>query len=57
MRDLAIDDEARQHDAPLATDELAVIAKAWARARFSMRALQKIVAATLEARDSYAPRH
>jgi ATP-dependent Lon protease len=57
MRDIAIEDEARQADPPLATDELAVIAKAWARARFSMRALQKIVAATLEARDSYAPRH
>jgi ATP-dependent Lon protease len=57
MRDLAIEDEARQHDAPLATDELDVIGKAWARSRFSMRTLQKIVAATLEARDSYAMRH
>jgi ATP-dependent Lon protease len=57
MRDLAIEDEARQADPPLATDELAVIAKAWAKAGFSMRKLQKIVGATLEARDSYAPRH
>jgi ATP-dependent Lon protease len=57
MRDLAIEDEARWGDAPLASDELAVIGKAWATAGFSMRKLQKIVAATLEARDSYAPRH
>jgi hypothetical protein len=57
MRDLAIEDEARSGDAPLAGDELAVIAKAWQRAGFSMRKLQKIVGATLEARDSYAPRH
>jgi ATP-dependent Lon protease len=57
MRDLAIEDESRAHDGPLAGDELAVIAKAWARSRFSMRSLQKIVSATLEARDSYAMRH
>jgi ATP-dependent Lon protease len=57
MRDLAIEDESRQADAPLAGDELAVIAKAWSRAGFSMRALQKIVGATLEARDSHAMRH
>ena len=57
MRDIAIEDEARAHDPPLASDELAVIGKAWQQAGFSMRKLQKIVAATLEARDSYAPRH
>jgi ATP-dependent Lon protease len=57
MRDLAIEDKARQHDAPLADDELEIIGKAWAKARFSMRALQKIVAATLDARDSHAMRH
>jgi ATP-dependent Lon protease len=57
MRDLAIEDESRQADAPLAGDELAVIAKAWSRAGFSMRALQKIVGVTLEARDSHAMRH
>lgn len=43
--------------APFAPDELAVMAKAWAARGFSMRALQKIVAATLEARDAYAMRH
>jgi ATP-dependent Lon protease len=57
MRDIAIDDESRQHDAPLATDELAIIGNAWARSRFSMRSLQKIVGATLDARDTYAMRH
>ena len=57
MRDMARDDEERTHDAPLAGDELAVIAKAWPKAGFSMRKLQKIVQATLEARDECAPRH
>jgi ATP-dependent Lon protease len=42
---------------PLESDELDVIGQAWARAGFSMRKLQKIVAATLEARDSCARRH
>jgi ATP-dependent Lon protease len=57
MRDIAIEDEARAHDSPLAGDELEVIGRAWAKAGFSMRKLQKIVGATLEARDSYAMRH
>jgi ATP-dependent Lon protease len=57
MRDLAAQDEARAGDAPLAGDELAVIGKAWAKAGFSMRALQKIVGATLDARDQHAMRH
>lgn len=38
-------------------DELAVIGKAWARSSFSMRKLQKIVTATLDARDQCAARH
>jgi ATP-dependent Lon protease len=42
---------------PLATDELAVIARAWERAGFSLRTLQKIVAATLDARNTTALRH
>jgi ATP-dependent Lon protease len=57
MSDLAAEDESRQADAPLAGDELAVIAKAWVRSRCSMRALQKIVGATLDARDQHAMRH
>lgn len=44
--------------APFAPDELAVMGKAWAASGgFSIRKLQKIVAATLEARDAYAMRH
>ncbi|WP_108914066.1 AAA family ATPase [Bradyrhizobium diazoefficiens] len=57
MRDLAAEDEARAGDEPLADDELANIGRAWAERKFSMRALQKIVAATLEARDQHAIRH
>lgn len=43
--------------APFAPDELTVMAKAWAPSGFSMRKLQKIVAATLEARDACQMRH
>ncbi|MCG2643765.1 MULTISPECIES: AAA family ATPase [Bradyrhizobium] len=57
MRDLAAEDEARAHDEPLALDELEIIGRAWARERFSMRKLQRLVAATLEARDAFARRH
>lgn len=57
MRDLAAEDEARAGDQPLATDELAVIGPAWARAGFSMRSLQRVVRATLEVRDQHAMRH
>lgn len=57
MKDLTANDEARAHDDPLATDELDVIGRAWARSGFSLRKLQKIVQATLEARDQHAPRH
>ena len=57
MKDIARDDEERSHDAPLAGDELSVIGKAWEKAGFSMRKLQKIVQATLQARDVCAPRH
>jgi hypothetical protein len=42
---------------PLAADELDVIGRAWTRAGFSIRKLQKIVAATLEARNAAAMRH
>ena len=57
MAEMAAQDEARSGDASLAADELAVIAMAWAKAGFSMRKLQMIVGATLEARDQYAMRH
>jgi ATP-dependent Lon protease len=42
---------------PLANDELDVIGRAWTRAGFSLRKLQKIVSATLEARNAAAVRH
>jgi ATP-dependent Lon protease len=57
MADLSKDEEERAWDGPLATDELYVIAKAWEKAGFSLRKLQKIVRATLEARDQFAMRH
>lgn len=41
----------------LEADELEVAGKAWQRAGFSMRKLQKIVAATLDVRDQFAARH
>ncbi|WP_246660716.1 AAA family ATPase [Tardiphaga sp. vice154] len=41
----------------LEDDELEVAGRAWARTGFSMRRLQKIVAATLDARDQCAARH
>jgi ATP-dependent Lon protease len=42
---------------PLANDELYIIGRAWTRAGFSVRKLQKIVEATLEARNAAAVRH
>ncbi|WLA74194.1 AAA family ATPase [Bradyrhizobium diazoefficiens] len=57
MEHLAREDAERVGDDPLAPDELMVIAKAWEKAGFSMRKLQKIVLATLAARDAYAMRH
>lgn len=44
-------------NAPLEEDELEVIGRVWKRERFSMRKLQKLVAATLDARAAIAPRH
>jgi ATP-dependent Lon protease len=43
--------------APLDADEEAVIARAWTTAGMSIRNLQKIVGATLEARDAFAMRN
>jgi ATP-dependent Lon protease len=42
---------------PLAPDEIAVIARAWQQTGLSLRKLQKIIAATLEARNATAVRH
>jgi hypothetical protein len=57
MEDLAKEDQERAWDDPLATDELQVIAKAWQQAGFSLRNLQVIVKATMNARDQHAMRH
>ncbi|UQE03482.1 MULTISPECIES: AAA family ATPase [Bradyrhizobium] len=42
---------------PLAPDELEIIGRAWAKERFSLRKLRRLVEATLEARDACARRH
>jgi ATP-dependent Lon protease len=42
---------------PLAPDELGVIAKAWSGSDGSVRKLQKIISATMTARDEHASRH
>lgn len=58
MSDIAADSDVDPRwMAPLDADEEAVIAKAWQRAGFSIRKLQKILAATLEARDAVAMRN
>lgn len=59
MEDLAREDPERVGDEPLAKDELMVMAKAWQASgpTLSIRKLQKIVAATLQARDEHAMRH
>jgi hypothetical protein len=57
MADLAAEEDLDPRwMAPLDADEEAVIAKAWQRAGFSIRKLQKIISATLEARDTVAMR-
>ncbi|MCC8961636.1 AAA family ATPase [Bradyrhizobium sp. Pear76] len=57
MSDMTAEDDERMCDAALADDELEIIGRAWERERFSMRKLQRLVAATLEARDACARRH
>lgn len=58
MADLAAEEDVDPRwMTPLDADEEAVIAKAWTRAGLSIRNLQKIVGATLEARDAVAMRN
>lgn len=57
LRDIARDDEERAHEPPLVADELAIIGRVWEREKFSMRKLQRLISATLEARDRCAMRH
>jgi ATP-dependent Lon protease len=57
LRELAVETGEQGFVCPLANDELAVIGRAWEKARFSLRTLQKIVAATIEVRNATAVRH
>jgi ATP-dependent Lon protease len=57
LQELAVEAGEQGFVWPLAHDELAVIGRAWEKAGFSLRALQKIVAATVEARNATAVRH
>jgi len=59
LNELAIENDMYASHAiePLAPDELEIIGRAWIRERFSMRKLQRLVEATLEARDACARRH
>jgi ATP-dependent Lon protease len=57
LQELAVEAGEQGFFAPLAGDELEVIARAWQKAGFSIRSLQKIVAATIDARNATAPRH
>jgi hypothetical protein len=57
MQDLAVElNQPASFMAALAPDELAVVAKAWGDAG-SVRKLQKIISATVTARDEHASRH
>ncbi|WP_244484934.1 AAA family ATPase [Bradyrhizobium tropiciagri] len=57
LQDLAIENGDQAFIWPLAYDELDLIARSWERSGFSIRKLQKIVAATIEARNATAVRH
>lgn len=58
LRDIAVD---RNIDprwlAPLAGDELEIVAKVWSASERSVRKLQKIINATVTAREECAARH
>jgi hypothetical protein len=57
LKEIAIEAGETGFVSPLAPDELAVIARAWERSGLSLRKLQKIIAATLEARNATAVKH
>lgn len=57
LQELAVESGEEGFVWPLAHDELEVIARAWAKAGFSIRKLQKILAAIVEARNAAAVRH
>jgi ATP-dependent Lon protease len=57
LQELAVESGEQGFVWPLAHDELEVIARAWETAGFSIRNLQKILEATVEARNATAVRH
>lgn len=57
LRELAVENGEQGFVWPLAHDELEIIARAWEKSGFSIRKLQKILEATLEARNATAVRH
>jgi ATP-dependent Lon protease len=57
LHELAFENGEQGFVLPLAHDELEVIARAWEKAGLSIRKLQKILEATVEARNSTAVRH
>jgi ATP-dependent Lon protease len=57
LRELAVENGEEGFAWPLAADEIEVIGRAWEKARFSIRKLQKIVAGTVAARSATAVRH
>lgn len=57
LREFAVENGEEGFAWPLATDEIEVIGRAWEKAGFSIRKLQKIVAGTVAARNATAVRH
>jgi len=57
MQELAVEAGEQGFVWPLGDDELAVIGRAWEKAGFSLRNLQKAVAATIDVRNAIAVRH
>lgn len=57
LRELVVESGEEGFVWPLANDEIEVIGRAWEKAGFSIRKLQKIVVGTLAARNATAVRH
>jgi hypothetical protein len=57
LREFAVENGEEGFAWPLATDEIEVIGRAWEKAGFSIRKLQRIVAGTVAARNATAARH
>ena len=57
LQELALESGEQGFVWPLAYDEIEIIARAWEKAGFSIRKLQKILEVTVEARNATAVRH